>query len=94
MPEEDAWAEDLGGRILPEARGPLSAEWRALLAEESPGVQGGARSGAGRAPRERLLQPAMYGALMENAHNGGVFNNPAATGAHSHTRLQPGVVGR
>ena len=70
MPVEGAWADHLGGRILPEARGPLSAEWRALLAGESPaGI--GAKAGAGLAPQERLLQPMMYGALMENAHNGG-----------------------
>ena len=66
MPKDrKAWSPELGGPALPETGGGHWRDWRTLLREEA-----GPKPYMARERAEVMLQPATYGAMMENAHNG------------------------
>lgn len=74
-PDEKGWRPELGGPGVPEPGGPLCRAWQALLRKEAaPSNQAPSDIGRQRplARTELLMQPATYGALVENGHNGAV----------------------
>ena len=76
---EKGWRPELGGPGLPEPGGRLWREWQALLKSEAlPSHETPSDLGRQRplARTELLMQPATYGALVENGHNGAPAPGP------------------
>jgi hypothetical protein len=71
--DRKAWSAELGGPALPEIGGAHWRTWRALLKEEA-----GPKPEMALDLTEVMLQPATYGAMMENAHNGAPLLQPSA----------------